>query len=108
MQGAVWRCWFGSLAGRGRCSLPGVPTTGEENMGKNTKFILIAKTMQAFAYLFLLMSNAASLSAWGLCPVGLSSTGTLKTNNVPTHPPLFFKFTFGEKKVSICLCARAD
>lgn len=42
--------------------LPGIPTTGKENIGKNMKFILVAKTMQAFVYLFLLMSNAASLS----------------------------------------------
>lgn len=50
MQGAVWRCWFGSLAHRGRCSLPGVPITGKENRGKNMKFILVAKTMQAFPF----------------------------------------------------------
>lgn len=51
--------------------LPGIPTKGQEIMDKNMKFMLVAKTMQAFAYLFLLMSNAASLSAWGLCPADL-------------------------------------
>lgn len=40
-------------------------------MGKNVKFLLVAKTMQAFAYLILLMSNAASLSVWVLFPAGL-------------------------------------
>lgn len=42
-------------------------------MVKNMKFILVAKTMQAFAYLFFVneQCNAASLSAWVLCPAGL-------------------------------------
>lgn len=68
MQGAVWRCWFGSLGGRGRCLLPGVPTTGKENMGKNMKFILVAKTMQAFAYLFFVNEQCSFSVCLGTLP----------------------------------------
>lgn len=35
-----------------RCLLPGVPTAGKESLGKNTKFILVAKTMQALCFFF--------------------------------------------------------
>lgn len=61
-------------------------------MVKNIKFILVAKTMQAFAYLFFFVNEQCSFSVClGTLPCRpLSSTGTLKTNT--TLPPLLFLF----------------
>lgn len=44
-----------------RCLLPGVPTSGKESLGKNMKFTLVAKTMQAFAF-FSFVNEQCSLS----------------------------------------------
>lgn len=74
-------------------------------MVKNMKFILVAKTMQAFAYLFFVNEQCSFSVCLGTLPCRpLSSTGTLKTNT--TLPPLFIfiLFTFlGKRLPSVCM-----
>lgn len=45
-----------------RYLLPGVPTAGKESLGKNMKFILVAKTMQALCFFFCFVNEQCSLS----------------------------------------------